>query len=412
MPSPASLRTAVPILIGASLMLSLSMGLRQSLGIFVPPVTRDLGLSIADMTLAVAIQNVAWGVVQPFTGALVARLGFRPIMLTGALTYILGLLLMFWANGFLMIMLGAGICIGIALACLASSISMAVASRAVSGAHRSLALGMVSAAGSLGAMVAAPIGQLLIQGFDWRIGILGFAVLAGGLLPAVWLAGKVDRLPIAPLAGNGLLGEGQNGGEIIRRALRHGPFLIMAGSYSVCGMQLVFLTTHLPSYLEICGMDPMLSAQALGLIGGFNMLGSLFYGWAGGRWNKRALLGKIYILRSLTLAAYFVLPATPASTLLFAAIIGFLWFGVVPLIAGAISDMFGLRWQPMLQGVAFLSHQLGSFIGAYGGGLVYDLLGSYNVAWKTGVTLGLIAGIAQLCSAWRRQDPPLAAAPA
>ena len=411
MPSSSSLRAALPILIGASLMLSLSMGLRQSLGIFVPPVTRDLGLSIADMTLAVAIQNVAWGVIQPFSGALVARLGFRPIMFAGALTYIVGLLLMYAANGFLMIMLGAGVCIGVALACLASSISMAVASRAVSGAHRSLALGLVSAIGSLGAMVAAPIGQLLIQGFDWRMGVLGFAVLAAGLLPAVWLAGKVDRLPIAPLS-TSVPGEDQNSRQIVRRALRHGPFLVMAGSYSVCGMQLVFLTTHLPSYLEVCGMDPMLSAQALGLIGAFNMLGSLFYGWAGGRWNKQVLLGKIYILRSLALAAYFILPATPASTLLFASVIGFLWFGVVPLIAGVIADMFGLRWQPMLQGVAFMSHQLGSFIGAYGGGLIYDLLGSYNVAWKTGVALGLIAGIAQLCSALRRQDPPAVAAPA
>lgn len=412
MSSPHSSRQVVSILIGAGLMLSLSMGIRQSLGIFVPPITRDIGLSIADLTLAVAIQNLAWGAAQPFTGALVARLGFRPIMWTGALTYIIGLLIMSSANGFFTMMLGAGIFIGVALACLASSISMAVASRAVSGPRRSLALGIVSAVGSLGAMIAAPIGQVLTQSFDWRIGVLGFVVLAGGLLPAVWLAGRVDRLPVAPIPAGGIQTGHQTSRQVVKRALRNGPFLIMAGSYSVCGMQLVFLTTHLPAYLEVCGMDPMLSAQALGLIGGFNMLGSLFFGWAGGHWNKRALLGHIYVLRSLTLGAYFIFPPTPLSTLLFASIIGFLWFGVVPLIAGAISDIFGLRWQPMLQGVAFLSHQLGSFIGAFGGGLIYDLLGSYTVAWKTGVALGLVAGIAQLLSSRQRKEPPLAAAPA
>jgi predicted MFS family arabinose efflux permease len=168
----------------------------------------------------------------------------------------------------------------------------------------------------------------------------------------------------------------------------------------------VFLTTHLPSYLAICGLDPMLSAQTLGMIGGFNVLGSLFFGWAGQRWNKLALLGGIYIFRSLALAWYFMLPATPASTLLFGAIMGFLWMGVGPLVAGAVAEMFGLRWQAMIQGLAFMSHQIGSFLGAYGGGVLYDALGSYTMAWRIGVALGLAGGIVQVAFALIRPSQP------
>jgi len=170
----------------------------------------------------------------------------------------------------------------------------------------------------------------------------------------------------------------------------------MSLAYFVCGMQLIFLTTHLPAYLDLCGMDPLLSAQALGVIGGFNVLGSLFFGWAGGRWNKLLLLGGIYFLRSCVLAWYFVSPPTVSSTLIFAAAKGFLWLGVGPLVAGWIADTFGLRWQAMLGGVAFVSHQVGSFVGAFGGGMLFDALGNYTVAWQVGVALGLVAGLVQM----------------
>jgi predicted MFS family arabinose efflux permease len=179
----------------------------------------------------------------------------------------------------------------------------------------------------------------------------------------------------------------------------------MAGAYFVCGMQLLFITTHLPSYLALCGMDPMLSAEALGVIGAFNVFGSLFFGWAGGRCSKLALLGSIYISRSAVLAWYFMLPPTPASTLVFAALMSFLWLGVGPLVAGSVAEMFGLRWQAMIQGLAFLSHQLGSFLGAFGGGVLYDALGSYDLAWRLGVGMGLTAGVVQVSYALLRPAP-------
>ena len=403
MASITTLRPIMPILLGAAVMLSLSMGLRQSFGLIMQPLTQDIAITISDFTLALAIQNLAWGFLQPVAGALAVRLGFRPVMLAGAAFYLGGLLLLANANGIVGVMLGAGVLIGIALACTASGMALAVGSRAVPTAVRSMVLGLITAAGSLGALLAAPIGQMLTVHFGWRAGVLGFLVLALGILPAAWFAGRVDNIVLQP-------GADQIGETSIRTAigtaLRTPPFMIMAGAYFVCGMQLLFITTHLPSYLSICGMDPMLSAEALGVIGLFNVVGSLFFGWAGGRWSKLALLGMIYISRSIVLGWYFMLPPTPATTLVFAALMGFLWLGVGPLVAGSVVEMFGLRWQAMIQGVAFMSHQLGSFLGAFGGGLMFDALGSYDLAWRLGVGMGLAAGIVQVMFALLRPLQP------
>ncbi len=404
MPLFTLLRPALPILIGASLMLTLSMGLRQSLGIFLQPLTRDVGISVSDFTLAIAVQNLAWGFLQPLAGALTVRYGFRAIMVAGAVLYIAGLALMASAHGFLGIMIGAGGLIGMSLACTAAAIAMSVAARAVPETVRSTVLGMVSAAGSLGALLSAPIGQVLNQDFGWRMGLWGFVVLSLAMVPAAWFAGRVDRIPL-PRPSSDQIGNA-TAGAALTTAFGNASFVVMTCAYFVCGMQLVFITTHLPSYLAICGMDPMLSAQTLGVIGGFNVLGSLFFGWAGGRWNKLAVLGGIYVCRSLVLAWYFMLPPTPATTLLFGAFMGFLWLGVGPLVAGAVAEMFGLQWQAMIQGLAFMSHQLGSFLGAYGGGLIYDALGSYNMAWRIAVAVGLAAGLIQVAFALIRPTAP------
>jgi predicted MFS family arabinose efflux permease len=401
-----TLRPTLPILIGASIMLTLSMGLRQSLGIFLQPLTHDIHISVSDFTLALAMQNLAWGFLQPLAGAMTVRYGFRPIMMAGAVLYIAGLVLMASAQGLLSIMIGAGVLIGTSLACTAAAIAMSVAARAVPATVRSTVLGIVSAAGSLGALVSAPVGQLLNEGYGWRTGLMGFVILSVAMLPAAWFAGKVDKVPLPAKTADDI-GD-TSAGVAVKVAFSNASFVVMTCAYFVCGMQLVFLTTHLPSYLAICGMDPMLSAQTLGMIGGFNVLGSLFFGWAGGRLNKLALLGAIYIFRSLILAWYFMLPPSPASTLLFGALMGFLWMGVGPLVAGAVAEMFGLQWQAMIQGLAFMSHQLGSFLGAYGGGLIYDSLGSYNMAWRIGVALGLAGGIIQVAFALiRPSGPPL-----
>lgn len=399
-------RSSLLILFATGAMLSIGMGIRQSLGLLMPPLTRDIGISVADFTFAVAIQNLIWGVVQPVAGALTARFGYRAVMATGAITYSAGALLLAMAQGRLAVAVGAGALIGIALACTASGIAMAAGGRLVSSAHRSMTLGLLSAAGSVGPLLTAPVLQWMITDFGWRLGAISLLGLTLLMVPAAWIAGRVDR--VAPMA-DGRTREAGRARDALSLAVREPSFVVMSCAYFVCGMQLVFLTTHLPSYLELCGMDPMLGAQALGVVGGFNVLGSLFFGWAGGRFNKLALLGMIYVARSIVLGWYFLFPPSPATTLVFAAIMGFLWLGVAPLVTGAVADMFGLKWLAMLQGVAFMGHQLGSFVGAFGGGLLFDSLGNYELAWRLGVGIGVVAGITQIGSALFRSSEELSA---
>jgi predicted MFS family arabinose efflux permease len=397
-----ALRPVLPILVGASIMLTLSMGIRQTFGLFLQPVTHDLALSVSDFTLAFSIQNLTWGVLQPFVGALVVRLGFRPILVAGAVLYLAGLLMLAAAHDLLGILAGGGLLIGVSLACTASAMAQAAASRVVPAAIRSLVLGIITGAGTLGALVAAPLAQSVMADQGWRAGMLALFVFALLLLPATWFAGRVDRIPLPP-PGAGQIAAATFAGAV-RSAFSRAPFVVMTAAYFVCGMQLLFIATHLPSYLAICGMDPMLSAQALGVIALFNVAGSLFFGWAGGHWPKLVLLGGIYVARSLVLGWYFMAPPTPASTLVFAALMGFLWLGVGPLVAGSVVEMFGLRWQAMIQGLAFMSHQVGSFVGAFGGGLLFDTFGSYDLAWRLGVGMGLAAGLVQISFAIAR--PP------
>ena len=376
------------ILIGAGVLLSLGMGIRQSLGLFLMPVTRDLALTAADFTLAVAIQNIVWGLSQAPVGALADRFGLRRTMMAGAAIYVLGLAVMAAAEGAPALIISGGF-IGVALSCTASSLALTSVARAVSEERRSKVLGIVSAAGSLGTLLVPLTTQALLANQAWQIGALFFLVLAAVMLPAAFLAGGADQLPRAGFAKTTMR-------EMIGQAARHRPFLVMSGAYFVCGLNLVFLTTHLPTYLAICGQDPMLSAEALAVIGGMNCVGSLLAGWLGGRYPKHILLGLLYILRALVFTAYFVMPPTPASTLVFAAAMGMLWLSVAPLVSGLVAEMFGTRYMATLLGIAFVMHQVGSSLGAWGGGLIFDLTGSYDRAWQTGVLIGFGAGVVQI----------------
>jgi len=385
----ASSSQARLILIGTALLLLLGMGIRQSLGLFLGPVTHDLGISAADFTLALAIQNIVWGLSQALVGAIADRFGLRITMIAGATIYVVGLAIMAAADGAVALII-SGALIGVALSCTATSLAMTACVRAVSPERRSTMLGVVSAVGSIGTLVVPLVTQGLLAREPWQIGALFFMLMAIAMLPASFLAGGADRM-------QGHSTTNVTMREVLGQAMRNRPFLVMSGAYFVCGLNLIFLTTHLPAYLAICGQDPMLSAEALATIGGVSAIGSLLTGWLGGKYPKHILLGLLYILRSVIFAAYFVLPPTPTSTLLFAAAMGLLWWpGLAPLIGGLVAEIFGTRYIATLLGLSFVVHQLGSSLGAWGGGLIFDLSGSYDAAWRIGTLIGFAAGVVQI----------------
>src|SRR6185437_5665303 len=286
---PKQMPATGTILFGAALMMSLGMGMRQSLGLFLPPVTHDLALKAADFTFAVAIQNIMWGLCQAPIGAIADKYGLRPAMMTGAIVYCLGILVMATTGGALGLAVSGGL-IGVALACTASSLAMTACARAVSEERRSTMLGVVGAFSSVGTLVIAPSVQVLLARHDWHVGMGLFLALAALMLPAAFLAGNADRLPARD---RGVVSMK----EVLGQAVRHRRYIVMSGAYFVCGLQLIFLTTHLPNYLAFCGQDPMLGAEALAVIGGVNCFGAFFAGWLGGRFPKYILLGLLYICR-------------------------------------------------------------------------------------------------------------------
>ena len=386
------------ILIGAAVLLSVGMGMRQSLGLFLTPITRDLGVTATTFTFAIAMQNIVWGLSQAPIGAFADRFGLRVTLLGGASMYAVGLVVMATAGGGTSLIL-SGAMIGVALSCTASSLAMTACARAVSEERRSKVLGLVSAAGSLGTLMIPITTQSILAHHPWQLGALFFVVLAVVMLPAGFLAGGADRMPGGTTTRTTM-------GAVLGQAARNRPFLVMSGAYFVCGLNLVFLTTHLPTYLAICGQDPLLSAEAIAVIGGMNSIGSITAGWLGAKYPKHILLGLLYILRAFVFTAYFVMPPTPASTLLFAAAMGMLWLSVAPLVSGLVADMFGTRYMATLLGIAFVMHQVGSSLGAWGGGVIFDRFGSYDRAWQIGVLVGFGAGVVQILAGGptRRRD--------
>jgi len=243
--------------------------------------------------------------------------------------------------------------------------------------------------------------QSLLMREPWQIGALFLVLLALAMLPAAYLSGGADKIP-----GQGRA-KAASTREVLRQAMRNRPYVVMSGAYFVCGLVTVFLSTHLPAYLHLCGQDPMLSAEALAMIGAMSAVGALATGWLGARYPRHILLGLLYILRSLIFAAYFMMPPTPTSTLLFAAAMGLLWWpGLAPLLTGVIAENFGTRSMATLLGVSFVVHQVGASLGTWGGGVIFDLFGSYDRAWQIGTLIGFAAGVVQIFAGGpnRQQD--------
>jgi predicted MFS family arabinose efflux permease len=406
-------RAMILLLILSGTIISICMGLRQSLGLFMRPMAVDAGVSAATFGFAIALQNIVWGISQPFVGALADKYGPRPILVTTAILYACGMLLMVFWNDAVGLDI-AGFLLGVGTAGTAFGVLIGVVTRATPEAKRSQTVGLVAASGSIGTMLMAPIGQSLITNFGWQAAMVTFACIASSM--AVF-ALPIKGLAISLNADPSQVGSVHNAKtrtlrEALGEAIGHRGYLFMTLAFFACGFQLVFITTHLPAYLQLCGVAPGVSATALGLIGLFNAFGTYGFGLLGARYSQKHLLALIYLLRTVFICAFLLLPISAASTLVFAAAMGALWLGVSPLVTGIIGRVFGLEHFGTLYGVVFLSHQLGSFFGAWMGGLVFAQWGNYNVAWGALIVIGLTAFTLQWLMDERPPAQPLRLAPA
>ncbi len=392
-PSTRRLLTGTTVLLLlSSLVLSLSTGLRQSVGLFLPPMA-ELGLSASAFSFAIALQSIVWGMSQPFIGMMADRWGTRPVLTLGALVYALGLAVMAEAGGALGLDIGAGLLAGIGIAGTNMGVLIAVVSRAVPVERRSQTVGTVAALGSLGTLVLAPFGQFLIDTVGWRNALLVFAAIAASIM---LIAATIGRGETAAAAGRAPEPADERSlREVLRQAFTHPGYLAMTAAFFACGFQLMYLTVHLPSYLVLCGLPPSLGASAVGVIGLFNTLGSWAVGQLGARYSQKRLLALIYLLRTVAIVAFIALPISPASTLVFAAVMGFLWLSVAPLVSGLVGRVFGLKYFSTLYGFVFLSHQVGSFLGVMLGGIAFDMTGGYFWAWVGMIAIGLAAFLLQ-----------------
>jgi len=395
MTSSVDRRAMLLLLLLSGLIISVCMGLRQSLGIFMRPMTVELGISAATFGFSIALQNIVWGVSQPFVGALADRYGARPVLVLTALVYGAGLLLMVFARTLPGALELGGFLAGIGTAGTGFGVLIGTISRATPPERRIQTVGLVAAAGSLGTMVLAPFGQWLIDGFGWKTAMVSFAVIAASM--------ALFSLPIREVSVKASSETRKQGlREALREAMAHRGYWFMTAAFFACGFQLVFITTHLSTYLQICGVPPGVAASALAMIGLFNAIGTYLFGHLGARYSQKHLLALIYLLRTLIIVVFLAAPISQASTLIFAAAMGFLWLGVAPLITGIIGRVFGLTHFNTLYGIVFLSHQLGSFFGAWMGGIVFDRFGNYNIAWGALIAIGLTAFTLQ----WLMDEQP------
>jgi MFS family permease len=404
------------VLICGAAIVTLSMGIRHGFGLWLAPITMERGWTREHFGLAMAIQNISWGVTGLFAGMLADRFGAYRVLLAGGLLYALGLALMALAPVPLAFYASAGVVLGIAQAGTTYAVVYGVIGRNVDAAQRSWAMGVTAAAGSFGQFLMVPVENALINGARWfgaQLGGLGwqgalFALAAMALLILPLASGLRERA----LEG-GATRPQQSIGAALREAFAYPSFQLLMAGYFVCGFQVVFIGVHLPGYLKDHGLTPDVATTALALIGLFNVFGTYAAGSLGQRWPKRYLLSAIYILRSIAIAIFLVAPLTPWSVYVFAAAMGLLWLSTVPPTNAVVAQIFGVQYLSMLAGFVFLSHQVGSFLGVWLGGKLYDATGSYDIVWWISIALGVFAAIVNLPvreSAIARPVPAAAAA--
>jgi len=375
------------LLCGAAIV-TLSMGIRHGFGLWLAPITMERGWTRETFSFAMAVQNLAWGIAGPLAGMLADRFGAWRTLIAGALVYSAGLALMAVSSTGLAFAGSAGVLVGAAQAGTTYAVIYGVIGRNIAADKRSWAMGLAAAAGSFGQFMMVPVESWLIGHLNWQNALF---VLAGAALLIVPLAFGL-REPVA-VAGSG---PRQSAGEAVREAFAHRSFLLLTAGYFVCGFQVVFIGVHMPSYLKDKGLGPEVATTALALIGLFNIVGTYTAGQLGQRWPKPYILSAIYALRAVVITAFVLAPLSPMSVYLFAAAIGVLWLSTVPPTNAVVAQIFGVQYMSMLSGFVFLSHQVGSFMGVWLGGKLYDSTGSYTVVWWLAVALGVFAALINL----------------
>jgi MFS family permease len=367
----------------------ISFGVRSSMGLFTHPISDFHQWNREVYGLAMAIQNLMWGIVQPISGALADRFGPAKVIGAGALIYALGTALMSFAHTPALMYMAGGVLVGTGIATASFSIVMAAFGKLVPPEKRSWIFGLATSAGSLGQFIFAPLGQGFIVAFGWQNALFLMAAITLIMIPLA--------LPLnAPAADGQAVAKGETQismREAVRSALGHPSFVLLVLGFFVCGFQLAFVTIHLPAYLVEHGISEWLAASAIAIVGIFNVIGSYCAGIIGGKYRKRISLATIYLLRSVFVILFLMTPITPLSTVLFTASMGLLWLSTVPLTMGLVAVMFGTRYMATLYGFVFLSHQVGSFFGVWLGGRFHDIYGSYDPVWWMGVALGLFAAL-------------------
>jgi predicted MFS family arabinose efflux permease len=384
----ADWRTPTVVLVCGGLILTLGMGIRHGFGLFLQPMTSDLHWGRETFALALAVQNLVWGATQPFAGMLADKYGSARVVLAGVVLYVLGLAMMAHPGAPWQFVLSAGLLIGTGLSGVTFSVISGVLGRAYPPEKRSMALGISAAAGSFGQFAMLPITQTLLTHVGWYGALLALSAI--GLLMAPLAVAMVENGAKAVHAFQ------QSAGEAMSEALAHRGYVLLTVGFFVCGFQVVFVGVHLPAYLADHGMAPHVAVTALALIGLFNIVGTYTTGWLGARMPKRYILSFIYFGRAIVIALFVFLPLSALSVYLFAMALGLLWLSTVPPTNGIVAQLFGVRYLAMLSGFTFFSHQIGSFLGAWLGGKLYDVTGSYDIVWYLSIALGIAAALINL----------------
>jgi predicted MFS family arabinose efflux permease len=382
-------RTPNTILLCGGLILTIALGVRHNFGLYLQPMTVDLGIGREAFSFAIAIQNLIYGLAQPFTGMIADKFGTARVLIGGAILYAIGLAFMSVSSTSVELILSSGVLIGIALGCSGFSIVFGVVGRAVPAEKRTTALGIVGAAGSFGQFIMLPYGQTLITHLGWHAALIVLAVTVLVIVP-------LSAALVEDKKGQALQFHKQSIREALHEAFTHRGYVLLCLGYTVCGFQLMFISVHFPAYLLDQHMTPQTGMTALALIGLFNIFGSYAWGRLGGRYAKKNLLSVLYFTRAVAIAGFVALPLTPMSIFAFAAIIGFLWLGTVPLTNGLIAQVFGTQYLSTLGGSAFLFHQVGSFLGVWLAGHLFDATGSYSLMWTLTIGMGVLAALLNL----------------